>query len=110
MNEYRIKITRQAREQLKEIRRYIEKELLSPNAAANTLAAIKKEIQALPIMPARIHLTPEQPWYDYGIRRDRVKNYYIYFWIDEEKKIVQIMAVIYVRRDQSRQLEQMDTQ
>ena len=110
MNEYRIKITSQAREQLREIRRYIEKVLLSPTTAANTLAVIKKEMQALSIMPARIHLTPEQPWHDQGIRRDRVKNYYIYFWIDEEKKIVQIIAVIYARRDQSRQLEQMDTQ
>lgn len=110
MDEYRIKITSQAREQLREIRRYIEKVLLSPTTAANTLAVIKKEMQALSIMPARIHLTPEQPWHDQGIRRDRVKNYYIYFWIDEEKKIVQIIAVIYARRDQSRQLEQMDTQ
>lgn len=110
MDEYRIKITRQAREQLGEIRRYIEQELLSPTAAANTLAAIKKEIQSLTIMPGRIHLTPEQPWHDQDIHRDRVKNYYIYFWIDEEKKIVQITAIIYVRRDQYRQLEQLDTQ
>ena len=29
-----------------------------------------------------------------------VKNYLMYFWIDEEKKLVQVFAVIYTRRDQ----------
>ncbi len=108
MDEYTIRITRQAREHLKEIRKYIEKELLSPGAAKNTIAALKAEMQALAHFPGRIHLTPEQPWHDQGVRRDRVNNYYIYFWIDEEHKRVQIIAVIYVRRDQARQLEQMD--
>ena len=37
-------------------------------------------------------------------------NFYIYFWIDEENKKVQIIGVIYVRRDQSRQLDQMKTE
>ena len=108
MDEYGIRITRQARDQLREIRRYIEHELLAPIAAKNTIAAIKTEMQSLVHMPSRIHLTPEQPWHDYGVRRDRVKNYYIYFWIDKENKKVQIIGVIYVRRDQSRQLTLMD--
>ena len=108
MDEYRIRITRQARDHLREIRRYIEYELLAPIAAKNTIAAIKSEMQSLTYMPGRIHLTPEQPWHDQGVHRDRVKNYYIYFWIDEENRRVQIIGVIYVRRNQSRQLEQMD--
>ena len=55
----------------------------------------------------RIRLTPEQPWSDQGVHRDRVRNYYISFWIDEENLTVQIIGVIYVRRDQSAQLELM---
>ncbi len=31
----------------------------------------------------------------------RVKNYYVYFWIDEENSKVQVTAVIYVARDQA---------
>ena len=108
MEEYRIRITRQAREHLREIKRYIEQKLLAPAAAKNTIAAIKSEMLSLKKMPGRIHLTPEQPWHDQGVHRDRVNNYYIYFWIDEEKKKVQIIGVIYIRRDQSRQLELMD--
>ena len=108
MDEYSIRITRQARDHLREIRRYIEHELLAPIAAKNTIAAIKAEMQSLTHMPSRVHLTPEPSWRDQGVRRDRVMNYYIYFWIDEENKKVQIIGVIYVRRDQSRQLELMD--
>ena len=63
MEQYSIRITRQARGHLLEIRRYIEKELLAPMAAKNTI------------------------------------------WINEEKKTVQIISVIYVKRDQARQLE-----
>ena len=36
MDRYTIRITRQAREHLREIRRYIEKELLAPIAAKST--------------------------------------------------------------------------
>ena len=56
-------------------------------------------------MPERIKPIDEQPWGSYGFRKIRVKNYYIYFWIDEEKKQVQIIAVIYVQMDQLKQIE-----
>lgn len=48
----------------------------------------------------------EQPWGELGFRKIRVKNYYVYFWFDENRKEVQIFAVIYVRRDRVKQLEQ----
>ena len=108
MDEYEVRITRQAREHLREIRRYIECKLQSPLAAKNILLAIRNKIQSLARMPRRVHLTPEQPWHDSGVRRDRVNNYYLYFWIDEDNKKVQVIGVIYVRREQSKQLEQLD--
>ena len=108
--EYTIRITRQAADHLREIRKYIEKELLAPQAARSTIAAIKAEILSLREMPSRIHLTPEEPWHSFGVRRARAKNFYIYFWIDEENRKVQIIGVIYIRRDQAKQLIQMDMQ
>ena len=108
MEQYSIRITRQARDHLREIRRYIEKELLSPLAAKHTITAIKAEMQSLSNMPQRIHFTPEEPWRSLGVRRTRVKNFYVYFWIDEENKKVQIIGVIYVKRDQVKRLEGMD--
>ena len=48
----------------------------------------------------------EQPWGELGFRKIRVKNYYVYFGVDENRKEVQIFAVIYVRRDRVKQPEQ----
>ncbi|EPI42951.1 toxin-antitoxin system, toxin component, RelE domain protein [Gardnerella vaginalis JCP8481B] len=45
-----------------------------------------------------------KPWGKLGFRRLRVKNYYVYFCVDESRKEVQILAVIYVRRDRANQL------
>ena len=103
MDEYSIRITRQAREHLREIRSYIEHTLFAPAAAKNTIATIKAKMQTLKSLTERTRLTPEQPWHDLKIHRVRVKNYYIYYWIDNEQKKVQITGIIYVKRDQSPQ-------
>lgn len=55
-------------------------------------------------MPERIKLTEEEPWRSEGIHRMRVRNYYVYFWIDDENDRVQVTSVIYVARDQAAQL------
>ena len=108
MKAYTVRITRQAREHLRGIRKYIEGELLAPDAARNTITALKKEIKSLSEMPERIKLTDEEPWRSEGVHRMRVKNYYVYFWIDEDNHRVQITSVIYVARDQAAQLELME--
>ena len=108
MKKYSVRITRQAREQLRSIKRYIEEELLAPQAAANTIATMKKAIRSLSEMPDRIKLTEEEPWRSEGVHQMVVKNYYVYFWIDEEHDRVQVTSVIYVARDQSTQLALMD--
>ena len=104
MKTYTVRITRQAREHLRGIKKHIAEELLAPEAAKNTIAAIKQEIKSLDKMPERIKLTEEEPWRSEGIHRMRVKNYYVYFWIDEENSKVQVTSVIYVARNQVGQL------
>ena len=104
MKTYKVRITRQAREHLRGIKKYIAEELLAPDAAKNTIAAIKKEIKSLDKMPERIKLTEEEPWRSEGIHRMRVKNYYVYFWIDDENDRVQVTSVVYVARNQAAQL------
>ncbi len=37
-----------------------------------------------------------------------VKNFLIYFWIDEENDKVQVMAIIYNKRNQIKQLQNLD--
>ena len=42
-----------------------------------------------------------------GIRKLSVKNYLVYFWVNEEQKQVQITAVVFGRRDQRNVLQNM---
>ena len=43
-----------------------------------------------------------------GNHKFPVKNYLIYFWIDEETKKVQIIGAVYGRKDQRHQLSNLD--
>ena len=107
MDEYTIKVTRQAKEHLALIREYIATELKEPIIAKRILELLKSEMMSLQTMPYRVKCIDEQPWGELGFRKIRVKNYYVYFCVDENRKEVQILAVIYVRRDQAKQLEQL---
>jgi toxin ParE1/3/4 len=104
---YEVKITQYAEQSMREIAFYIAVDLMSPEAAVNLMKTFQTEINKLDFMPERIHLTPEEPWHSLGIRRMVVKNYYVYFWIDEENSKVQVTDVTYVKRNQHKRLEYM---
>ncbi len=108
MDEYKVRITEQAKEHLDLIKSYIASELKEPQTAKKMLALLKENMKSLSFMPHRIKCIDEEPWGNFGFRKIRVKNYYIYFWVEEESKIVHIIAVVYTRMDQKRQLEKMN--
>ena len=108
MNEYEVRVTRQALEQMKEIVHYISNDLMAPDAADNLLDKMKAEITKLPSFPKKHALIDEEPWRTEGVRKIVVKNFLIYYWVDYENNRVQVTAVIYSRRDQIRQLSNMD--
>lgn len=107
-NIYTIEITSQAEEQMQEITQYIASELKAPDAALHLLDALEDTFLSLSEFPQRIPLTDEEPWRANGIRRLPIKNFLVYFWIDENNMKVKVTAVIYAKRDQTRQLSQMD--
>ena len=80
-----VEVTPYAEYALREIGQYIAVNLQSPKNAISTLSAICKEIKSLCSMPARIALIPDEPWGTEGIHRMQVKNFYVYFWINEVK-------------------------
>ena len=108
MNEYEVRVTRQALEQMKEIVHYISNDLMVPDAAGNLLDKMKAEITKLSSFPKKQALIDEEPWRTDGVRKLVVNNFLIYYWVDDENNRVQVTAVIYSRRDQIRQLSNMD--
>lgn len=61
MKTYSVRLTRQAREHLHGIRRYIDDELLAPEAARNTVAHLKDAVLGLDRMPARSEAGTKTP-------------------------------------------------
>lgn len=105
MDKYKIKITDQAKEHLKLIKDYIANQLKEPNVAKKILFLLKEEMMSLESLPHRIKCIDESPWGELGFRKLKVKNYYVYFMIDENEKKVNIIAIIYSRADQENQLK-----
>ena len=56
MNEYEVRVTRQALEQMKEIVHYISNDLMAPDAADNLLDKVKAEITKLSSFPKKYAL------------------------------------------------------
>ena len=104
---YQVKVTTQAQEHMQELVCYITQELHAPEAAMHLLDSLESAISSLSRMPRSVALTEEEPWHSYGIHKLPVKNFLVYFWIDEAARKVQVTAVIYGRRDQVRQLSEM---
>ena len=93
--QYKLIILPEAQKDIRDIVIYIARELAAPQAALNLQAEFEKAINALAERPKRIKTVNEQPWKDAGIRKIRVKNYYIYFLVNDEETAVKINAVIY---------------
>ena len=106
--EYEVKVTRQALEQTREIIHYISYDLMAPLAAENLLNDLKTAIIKLGVLPKRYSLIDEEPWRSEGVRKIVVKNFLVYYWVDDERNKVQVTAVIYSKRDQIKQLINMD--
>ena len=106
--EYCVKFTDYAAGQLSEVVDYISINLMSPETAVDWIYNIQKKLETLTYTPERIKLTEEEPWRSRKVHRLTVGNFYAYFIIDEEAHEVWIIAFIYARRDQKRQLKQMD--
>lgn len=107
VEQYAVKITEPARRQLQEIIRYIAEDLQEKRTAIRMLDTLEKELLSLSRLPNQVALTEEEPWNSAGIRKLPVKNYLVYFWVNEEQKQVQITAVVFGRRDQRTALQNM---
>ena len=97
---YAIRLTAQAVGQIEETVRYLSQIPLEPALVRKWADTLQREIEKLDSMPARYPLTEEEPWRTKGIRKMPVRNFLVYYLIDEEAKTVWVTAVLYGRRDQ----------
>ena len=105
---YIVKLTQQAEENLREIADYIRFTLQAPSTSAKMLDTLAEEIFSLDQFPYRAPLTEEEPWHSQGVHALTVRNFLVYFWVDEAAKKVQVMGIVYGRSDQRHQLSGLD--
>ena len=83
---------------------YIADELLAPKAALDLLDALDESISRLKDFPysCRVYQPVKPLEQEYRIKP--VKNYAVFYTVDEQKKLVEITRVIYAKRDLDKQL------
>jgi len=96
---YSIVTTRRAKNDLIDIGLYIAEQLHSPKAAIDLLDYIEQHILSLEQMPKKFALVSDERLANLGIRKLPVKNYLIFYFIDEQTKTVTITRILYGRRD-----------
>ena len=106
MAAYRIIVTPDAADDLADLGDYIANVLYARDTALAYVRAIRKEIAALAEMPAAYKVMDDEPWHSRELRRFLVKNFYVYYRIEEQAKAVYVLNVIYARRDQLKALAQ----
>lgn len=98
--EYEVTLTPQAAEHIRQIAFYVAHTLKEPETAKRLIDLFYEALRSLHFMPARHPLTEEEPWHGRGVRKMIVKNFFVYYLIEEDSRKVFVTAVVYARRDQ----------
>lgn len=101
-------MTHKAKSDLYSILNYISFELKSPQSGASVTKDILSMIYSLGHMPMRHKKADKDPWNSMGIRRVSVRNYTIFYWPIEDRKMVYILRILYAGRDFEKLLEEAD--
>lgn len=86
MSEWKILLTPEFKQELKDIYRYIANVLLSVDSAKRQTLKIIERIENLNEMPAKFSLVEKEPWRSRGLRKMVVDNYIVFYLVNESKK------------------------
>ncbi len=99
MAKYRVDVSEPAENDLRDIVRYISAQLLAPMTALKMVSTLEEAIMDLKVMPQKCPPVTDDRLAMMGYRKLLVKNYIVFFTIDEKSKIVDVERILYARRD-----------
>ena len=102
---YRLEYLPIARKDMLDIVKYISMELQNPDAANHLAVEMVDVAESLVTFP---YTTPAyQPIrpLKHEYRKILVQNFLMFYWVDEEKKLVTVARVVYAKRDYGRLLK-----
>jgi addiction module RelE/StbE family toxin len=94
-NSYDLKFTPKASEDLEQIYSYISEKLFADTAANNLLEKIESSIKRLKDFPCSCSLVSDKLLNSKGYRKLIVENYIAFYLVNESKKQVVIMRILY---------------
>lgn len=101
---WKIAYSAKARQDLRNIYKYIAFNLLMPETATKQVQRIMNAIRSLDEMPLRFRLYDREPWYSQGLRFFSVNNYLVFYLPDKNQNMVNIVRIMYSGRDIDKQL------
>jgi toxin ParE1/3/4 len=99
MAKYRVDVSEPAENDLRDIVRYISAQLSAPMTALKMMNTIEEAITGLADMPKICPPVTDERLAMMGYRKLLVKNYIVFFSIDEKSKVVDVERIIYARRN-----------
>ena len=95
----RVYVSEPAETGLREIVRYISLQLSAPATALKMLDSIETSITKLSGMPKTHPLVNDDRLSRMGYRKLIVKNYIVFYTVDEANKVVDVERILHTRRD-----------
>ncbi len=99
MANYRVDVSESAENDLRNIVRYINAQLSAPMTASKMMTTVEEAIADLMVIPQKHPPVTDERLAMIGYRKLLVKNYIVFFMIDEKSKVVDVERILYARRD-----------
>ena len=99
MEHYEVEVSEPAENDLRDIVRYISAQLAAPITALKMLDSIESAILTLSDMPQSHSVVADDRLSSLGYRKLIVKNYIVFFTVNEKEKVVNVERILYARRD-----------
>jgi len=105
---YKVRLTEDAKQDLRDIYEYIAFSLFEPITAASVKNRIVDALNSLKEFPERYPIHHEEPWKSSGLRRINIKNYCAFYLIAEQT--IKVVRICYGARDISNILESIENE
>ena len=99
MEKYDVNITEPAEDDLRDVVKYISSQLNAPVAAINMLDTINEAISKLELNALHYSLVRDDRLAALGYRSMVVKNYLVFFIVNEKNNFVDVDRILHGRRD-----------
>ena len=99
MAKYKVDVSEPAENDLRDIVRYISAQLSAPMTALKMMDSVEEAIAGLAVTPQKCPPVTDERLAIMGYRKLFVKNYIVFFTIDETSKVVDVERILYARRD-----------